>query len=71
LDLDGKLVTLLTRAEEHVRHLELAGDLVPSIEWIFYAFVRKEVVLSAQLFAVLQETAGTMPWAGFRLDKRW
>ena len=29
--------------------LELAGDLVPSVEWFVYAFVRKEAVLSAQI----------------------
>ena len=29
--------------------LDLVGDLVPSIEWFVYAFVRKEAVLSAQI----------------------
>ena len=29
--------------------LDLAGDLVPSVEWFVYAFVRKEAVLSAQI----------------------
>jgi Fic family protein len=49
LDLDGELAPLLARATEQVRLLELAGDLVPSIEWFVYAFVRKEAVLSAQI----------------------
>ena len=49
VDLRGGLVTLLGRAEEQVRLLDLAGDLVPSIEWFVYAFVRKEAVLSAQI----------------------
>jgi len=49
LDLDGELVPLLTRAREQVRLLDLAGDLVPSVEWFVYAFVRKEAVLSAQI----------------------
>jgi Fic family protein len=49
LDLTGELASWLARAEEEVRLLELAGDLVPSIEWFVYAFVRKEAVLSAQI----------------------
>lgn len=49
LDLTGGLASLLGRAEEQVRLLDLAGDLVPSIEWFVYAFVRKEAVLSAQI----------------------
>jgi len=49
LDLTGELASCLARAEEQVRLLDLAGDLVPSIEWFVYAFVRKEAVLSAQI----------------------
>ncbi len=49
LDLDGELAPLLARASEQVRLLDLAGDLVPSIGWFIYAFVRKEAVLSAQI----------------------
>ncbi len=49
LDLGGELASLLGRAREQVRLLELAGDLVPSVEWFVYAFVRKEAVLSAQI----------------------
>lgn len=49
LDLGGDLEPLLVRAQEQLRLLELAGDLVPSVEWFIYAFVRKEAVLSAQI----------------------
>lgn len=49
LDLGGELVSLLARAGESVRLLEVAGDLIPSVEWFVYAFVRKEAVLSAQI----------------------
>ncbi len=49
LNLEGALTPLLARAEEQVRLLDLAGDLVPSVEWFVYAFVRKEAVLSAQI----------------------
>ncbi len=50
LDLDApELRSLLARAQERLRLLELAGDLVPSVNWFVYAFVRKEAVLSAQI----------------------
>ena len=49
LDLGGELAPLLDRAQQQVRLLELAGDLVPSVDWFVYAFVRKEAVLSAQI----------------------
>lgn len=49
LDLGAGLAPLLARAEQSLRLLELAGDLVPSVEWFVYAFVRKEAVLSAQI----------------------
>ena len=48
LQLEG-LQSLLTRATEKLNLLDLAGHLVPSIEWFVYAFVRKEAVLSAQI----------------------
>jgi len=49
LKLDGELAPRLARAGEQVRRLDLAGDMVPSVEWFVYAFVRKEAVLSAQI----------------------
>ena len=49
LQIDGDLNGLLSRAEEKLHLLDLAGDLVPSVEWFVYAFVRKEAVLSAQI----------------------
>ena len=49
LAIDGELTTLLGEAEEKLRLLELAGEMVPSISWFVYAFVRKEAVLSAQI----------------------
>ena len=49
LDLTGGLASLLARAREQIRVLDLAGDLVPSVQWFVYAFVRKEAVLSAQI----------------------
>src|SRR4029434_5188734 len=38
------------RAEEQaLGRLELAGEMVPSLDWFIYAFVRKEAVLSSQI----------------------
>ena len=43
--LEGRL-----RAAEHaLARLELAGEMVPSLDWFLYAFVRKEAVLSSQI----------------------
>ena len=32
-----------------VVELEVAGEMVPSLDWFIYAFVRKEAVLSSQI----------------------
>ena len=49
LAMEGALGDQLAHAVENLRLLDLAGDLVPSVEWFVYAFVRKEAVLSAQI----------------------
>ena len=36
-------------AEQALVRLELAGEMVPSLEWFIYGFVRKEAVLSSQI----------------------
>ncbi len=36
-------------AEQALARLELAGEMVPSLDWFIYAFVRKEAVLSSQI----------------------
>src|SRR5438445_13541887 len=43
---------VLQAAEEALRHLEVAVDMVPSIDWFLYGFVRKEAVLSSQIEGV-------------------
>ena len=45
LTLDSALLKRLRHAEESIRRLELAGEMVPSLDWFIYAFVRKEAVL--------------------------
>jgi cell filamentation protein, protein adenylyltransferase len=49
LFVDDELAALLLRAETAVSRLSLAGEMVPSVGWFIYAFVRKEAVLSSQI----------------------
>lgn len=49
LNLGGDLGARLADATTKLRLLEVAGDLVPDVDWFVYAFVRKEAVLSAQI----------------------
>jgi Fic family protein len=64
LIVDGKLAALLTRAEQALARLEVAGELVPSLDWFIYAFVRKEAVVSSQIEgtqATLIDLSSTKP----------
>ncbi len=47
--LDAALAERLRVAEQALVRLELAGEMVPSLHWFIYAFVRKEAVLSSQI----------------------
>ncbi len=49
LALDESLLELLRRAERNLARLELAGEMVPSLDWFIYGFVRKEAVISSQI----------------------
>lgn len=46
---DGALAQRLRAAEQALARLELAGEMVPSLDWFIYAFVRKEAVVSSQI----------------------
>src|SRR5690348_11721586 len=46
---NGARGALVTRAEHAIARLEVAGEMVPSLDWFIYAFVRKEAVLSSQI----------------------
>lgn len=46
---DAALTERLRAAEQALVRLELAGEMVPSLDWFIYAFVRKEAVLSSQI----------------------
>src|SRR5665213_1594036 len=49
LVIDAKLERRLGQAEQALIRLDLAGEMVPSLEWFIYAFVRKEAVVSSQI----------------------
>ena len=49
LQLDGEILERNRRAEQAIARLELAGAMVPSLDWFLYAFVRKEAVISSQI----------------------
>jgi Fic family protein len=49
LSVEGRLAERLRDAEQALIRLDLAGDMVPSLDWFIYAFVRKEAVVSSQI----------------------
>ncbi len=49
LELDEGIVGLLRQAEQGLAQLKLAAEMVPSVHWFVYAFVRKEAVISSQI----------------------
>lgn len=49
LQLDGALSESVRRADHALSRLELSGEMVPSLDWFIYAYVRKEAVVSSQI----------------------
>ncbi|MSP61539.1 MAG: Fic family protein [Myxococcales bacterium] len=49
LALDARLIEKVKAAEQALARLALAGEMVPSLDWFLYAFVRKEAVVSSQI----------------------
>lgn len=49
LEMDESLQEQVRVAGEALRRLELAGAMVPSLDWFIYGFVRKEAVVSSQI----------------------
>ncbi|MBK9387401.1 MAG: Fic family protein [Planctomycetes bacterium] len=47
--IEGTLAERLGAASHALVRLDLAGEMVPSLDWFLYAFVRKEAVLSSQI----------------------
>ena len=46
---EDALTERLRAAEQALVRLDMAGEMVPSLDWFIYAFVRKEAVLSSQI----------------------
>lgn len=49
LTVDDRLGARLRAAEQALGRLAIAGEMVPSLDWFLYAFVRKEAVISSQI----------------------
>ena len=49
LDLGGELGARLRATETALARLDVAAQLLPSVAWFVYAFVRKEAVISSQI----------------------
>ena len=49
LQIDPSMAEALGAAEASLARLAVAGEIVPSVDWLVYAFVRKEAVLSSQI----------------------
>ncbi len=47
--IDSKTAGRLRTAERALARLNLASEMVPSLEWFIYAFVRKEAVITSQI----------------------
>jgi Fic family protein len=62
---------LLRVAEHRLVRLELAGVMIPSLDWFIYAFVRKEAVLSSQIEGTQATLADLLAYeVGAPLDER-
>src|SRR3990172_3807259 len=75
LELDARANELLRAAMHALSRLQLAGEMVPSVEWFIYAFVRKEAVISSQiegtqatLVDLLNYEAGARPEPASEID---
>ncbi|RVJ43484.1 Fic family protein [Sinorhizobium medicae] len=49
IKIDAQLAERLRTAEHALVRLDLASEMVPSVDWFIYAFVRKEAVISSQI----------------------
>src|SRR5690554_6790687 len=47
--IEGELAERVRAAEHALVRLDLAGEMVPSLDWFIYAFLRKEAVISSQI----------------------
>lgn len=52
----------LREAESALARLDLAGEMIPSLDWFLYAFVRKEALLSSEIEGTQATLVDVMAW---------
>jgi Fic family protein len=52
----------LSEAESALARLDLAGDMVPSLDWFIYALVRKEALLSSEIEGTQATLVDVLGW---------
>ena len=60
-----QLITLtepLREAEAALAKLDLAGEMIPSLDWFIYAFVRKEALLSSEIEGTQATLVDVLAW---------
>ena len=62
LDVESQLAEPLRIAEHALARLDLAGEMVPSLDWFVYAFVRKEAVITSQIEGTQASLVDLLTW---------
>lgn len=52
----------LRKAEAALARLDLAGEMIPSLDWFIYAFVRKEALLSSEIEGTQATLVDVLAW---------
>ena len=52
----------LRKAEAALARLDLAGEMIPSLDWFIYAFVRKEALLSSEIEGTRATLVDVLAW---------
>jgi Fic family protein len=52
----------LRKAEAALARLDLAGEMIPSLDWFVYAFVRKEALLSSEIEGTQATLVDVLAW---------
>ncbi len=52
----------LRHAEAALAKLDLAGEVIPSLDWFLYAFVRKEALLSSEIAGIQAALVDVLAW---------
>ena len=58
----SSLGDLLRQAEVALARLDLAGEMIPSLDWFIYAFIRKEALLSSEIEGAQATLVDLMAW---------